>query len=95
MNLVELKSAINSLSYADKRELPEALERSAQSHSIFNELEEQRFSKGIYCPHCGCVENIQKFGKFNSKQRCCKDCGKTFVATSESVLSGTHKSLST
>ena len=95
MNLVELKKAINSLSYADKRELLEALERSAQSHSISNELEEQRFSKGIYCPHCGCVENVQKFGKSNSKQRYrCKDCGRTFSATSESVLSGTHKSLS-
>ena len=95
MNLVELKKAINSLSYADKRELLEALERSAQSHSISNEIEEQRFSKGIYCPHCGCVENIQKFGKSNFKQRYrCKDCGKTFSATSESVLSGTHKSLS-
>ena len=96
MNLVELKKAINSLSYSDKRELLEALERSAQSHSIHSELEEQRFSKGIYCPHCGCVENIQKFGKSNSKQRYrCKDCGRTFSATSESVLSGTHKSLST
>lgn len=96
MNLVELKKAINSLSYADKRELLEALERSAQSHSISNELEEQRFAKGIYCPHCGCVENIQKFGKSNSKQRYrCKDCGKTFSATSESLLSGTQKSLST
>jgi len=95
MNLVELKKAINSLSYTDKRELLEALERSAQSHSISNELEEQRFSKGIYCPHCGCVENVQKFGKSNSKQRYrCKDCGRTFSATSESVLSGTHKSLS-
>jgi hypothetical protein len=29
MNLVELKKAINSLSYADKKELLEALERSA------------------------------------------------------------------
>ena len=29
MNLVELKKAINSLSYSDKRELLEALERSA------------------------------------------------------------------
>ena len=96
MNLVELKKAINSLSYADRKELLEALERSAQNHSISNELEEQRFSKGIYCPHCGCVENIQKFGKSNSKQRYrCKDCGRTFSATSESVLSGTHKSLST
>jgi len=95
MNLVELKKAINSLSYSDKRELLEALERSAQSHSISNELGEQRFSKGIYCPHCGCVENIQKFGKSNSKQRYrCKDCGRTFSTTSESVLSGTHKSLS-
>ena len=96
MNLVELKKAINFLSYTDKRELLEALERSAQNHSISNELEEQRFSKGIYCPHCGCVENAQKFGKSNSKQRYrCKDCGRTFSATSESILSGTHKSLST
>ena len=95
MNLVELKKAIKSLSYSDRKELLEALEHSAQSPALGAELEEQRFSKGIYCPHCGCTENIQKFGKSNGKQRYrCKNCGKTFSATSESVLSGTWKALS-
>ena len=95
MSLVELKQTITSLSYSDNRELLEALERSTQSHSIHSEIKEQRFSKGIYCPHCGCVENVQKFGKSNSKQRYrCKDFRRTFSATSESVLAGTHKSIS-
>ncbi|WP_308774933.1 IS1595 family transposase [uncultured Bilophila sp.] len=98
MNLVELRKAINSLSYADKRELLEALERSAQNHptETKKELEESKFSKGIYCPHCGCVENVQKYGKQNGVQRYrCKDCGEFFTALSFSVFSKTRKPLAT
>lgn len=95
MNLVELKKAINSLSYSGRRELLETLACSSRRGTIASELEEQHFSRSIYCPHCGGVENIQKFGKSNFKQRYrCRDCGKTFTATSQSVLSGSQKSVS-
>lgn len=98
MNLVELRKAIEALSYSDRRELLEALEHSYQSHSVEvkEELEESKFSKGVYCPHCGCVENVQKYGKKNGIQRYrCKDCGKFFTALSFSVFNKTHKSLAT
>lgn len=92
-NLIDLKKAIKSLSPSEKRELLEALEHDAQSTIV--EIEEQRFANGVYCPHCGCVERFQKFGSFNGKQRYrCKDCGRTFTATSDSILSGTTKKLS-
>lgn len=92
-NLIDLKKAIKSLSPSEKRELLEALEHDSQSSMV--EVEEQRFSEGIYCPHCGSVEQFQKFGFRNGVQRYrCKDCGRIFTATSDSILSGTHKELS-
>lgn len=40
----------------------------------------------IACPHCGSV-NIKKHGKKDSHQRYrCKDCGKTFIETSNTML---------
>ena len=50
MNLIELKKAIDSLSYPDRQELQKVLERSYQNHSIESkeELEESKFSNGVY-----------------------------------------------
>lgn len=96
MNLVELKKVINALSYSDRMELLEVLERSYQNHAVEakEELEESKFSNGVYCPYCGCVENVQKYGKQNGIQRYrCKDCKKYFTALSFSVFNKTHKSL--
>lgn len=96
MNIVELKKAIKNLSYFDRKELLSALEHSSQQPSaLSNDLEEARFSKGIYCPHCGCTENIAKYGKTakGAQRYLCRNCGKTFSSTSDSVLQGTHKSL--
>ncbi len=93
--MAEFRKMFKTLSYSERRELIEFMEHCNQNSSLANELEEQRFAKGLYCPHCGCVENIQKYGLQNDKQKYrCKDCGKYFTATSESVLSGSHKPLS-
>ena len=40
----------------------------------------------VACPHCGSVD-IKKHGKKDNRQRYrCKDCGKTFIETSNTIL---------
>jgi len=95
MDILDIKKAIKELSYSERRELLEMLERSAQSHELTKEIEEARFSaKGIYCPRCGGVDGVVKFGRTPKGQRYrCKDCGRTFTAMSLSLFQGTHKAL--
>lgn len=87
MSIVDLKKIFMSLSYSDKKELLEILEHSNQIDSIREDIDESRFSEGIFCPHCGCTENIVKFGKYNSIQRYkCKNCNSTFSFPYENCL---------
>ena len=53
MTLSEIKKAIQGLSYSEREELFSSFEVSVES---FINLEETRFSNGIYCPHCGTLE---------------------------------------
>jgi len=57
-------------------------------------VKETRFSTGLFCPKCGCVENIVRAGKgVNKKQRyLCKDCSKILTPTTNTFLSSTKKS---
>lgn len=56
---------------------------------------DERFKSGFICPFCG-KEHIVRHGKHDGKQRYrCKDCGRTFFATSNSIASGTHKDIQT
>lgn len=53
----------------------------------------ERFKDGFKCPFCE-KEHVVRNGKHDGKQRyLCKDCGKTFFATSNSIVSGTHKDI--
>ena len=67
------------------------------SCSLEDSVKDIRFSYGKVCPKCGCVEHIVRNGKAkNGMQRyVCRDCGKSFVVTSNSVLAGTHKDINT
>lgn len=64
-----------------------------------SELEEfltgQRFSGGRVCPICGGV-HVQRNGhrKSGAQKFICRDCGKTFSITKNTVFSGTRKELS-
>jgi transposase-like protein len=63
----------------------------------FTSLEEAHHAGGVKCPHCGHgPDGIQKFGYAgNGRQRYrCRDCGKTFCATTESFLAHTKKDAS-
>lgn len=95
LSLSELKEAINNLSPRAKEEILSVLKSSEHIPNLSTELEEARFSKGIFCPKCGCTEGIVRYGKYRDKQRfLCRSCNKTFCYTSNSLIKGTHKSLS-
>jgi len=57
----------------------------------------ERHTSGVACPHCGCVENVSRNGhRKDGKQRyLCNNCGKTSVANTNSITSGTRKDLET
>jgi transposase-like protein len=45
------------------------------------------------CPLCGCIHVVRNGHRKEGMQRYFwKDCGKSFVITSNSIASGTHKS---
>jgi len=93
MNILEVKACIKNLSYSDRAELLAILESSTQYE--YANIEEERFSKGIYCPHCGCAENIVRYGTNKNGQRYkCKNCSGIFTATSKSIFQNTHKDYS-
>lgn len=59
-------------------------------------VSKNRFADGRVCPHCG-KSHIRRYGfTANGTQRylCC-ECGKTFKATTNTVLSGSTKDLAT
>ena len=56
-------------------------------------ISEERFKNGLVCPFCG-KAHVVRNGRHDGKQRyLCKECGKTFFASSNSIASGTHKNL--
>ncbi|OPJ62135.1 IS1595 family transposase [Clostridium oryzae] len=64
-------------------------------HRYFNKEIRKKFeSSSVICPHCKSV-NIIKFGYFSTdiQRYRCKDCRKTFNATTNSVLSYTKKKI--
>lgn len=87
---------INNLSAADKTALRIALSKTA--HHNPRQLEEfvtsERFSKGRACPHCGCLHVVRNGKRADGTQKyLCRDCGKSFVITSNTIVSGTRKEL--
>lgn len=87
MNFSKLKELLNSLSDAEKNELINYL-----SSSNIN-LIEKRFKNGLYCPRCGCVENIVKYGFKNGHQRFrCKNCHRIFNEVTNSIFMCSKKS---
>lgn len=90
-------SMIKSLSAAEKRELKMMLleNASATMSDMESFMTDERFAGGMVCPHCGCLHVVRNgHQESNGKQRyLCRDCGKSFDITSNSIVSGTHKGL--
>ena len=92
----ELKEVLNTLSQSDNQELLNYLEGLNDDSDASTSLENAKFSNGIHCPKCGCMENIVKFGKYKEFQRYkCKDCGSTFTAKTNSIFRKSLKDIGT
>lgn len=94
----EILSLIQGLSPTDQTHLMTVLlEGSPNTSKLEQILTENRFANGLLCPLCGCIDHISRNGRRkDGKQRyICKDCGKSFVANTNSITSGTRKNLET
>lgn len=87
---------IATLSDKEKDEIKLALTNGANITMSLNTLAtESRFANGRVCPLCGSVHVVRNGHQADGTQRyMCRDCKKSFVATTNSVVSGTRKSLS-
>lgn len=47
-------------------------------------------SKVDVCPHCGSVHFVKNGLKCGKQRYLCHDCGKTFVTTTNTIMSGSH-----
>ena len=55
---------------------------------------EERFANGIVCPLCGGTTVVRNGHRADGTQRfICRDCHKSFVSTTNSVISSTKKDL--
>ena len=69
---------------------------SVKSADMESFLTDERFSNGKVCPLCGCTHIVRNGHKKDGTQKyMCRDYGKSFVITTNSIVSGTHKDLYT
>jgi len=63
--------------------------------SLEDFITKERFANGRVCPTCGCVHVVRNGHRKDGTQRyVCRDCGKSFVITTNSITSGTRKDVS-
>ena len=57
---------------------------------------DNRFSGGMACPVCGCIHIVRNGHRKDGTQRyVCRDCGKSFVATTNTIAMYTKKDVET
>lgn len=88
---------IGKLTIAEQESLKSMLLNPAfvKALNIEDFVAKERLSKGRVCPLCGCVHVVRNGHRKDGTQRfLCRDCGKSFVITTNSIVSGTRKDLS-
>ena len=91
MNARELSTFLSTLSADDKKHYLILLKYETNDF-----IEVTLPDKPLSCPICGCVEHVVKNGKRNGAQRyLCKQCNKSFMANTNTILERTHKPLET
>lgn len=88
---------IGKLTYAEQESLKTMLLSNTfvSKMNIEDFVIKERFTNGSVCPICGCVHVVRNGHRKDGAQRyVCKDCGKSFVITTNSIVSGTHKDFS-
>lgn len=97
LTVTQIINAIKMLTpeeYNDFASKFEGLSNSAES--IDSYVEEQRFSNGRTCPICGSTKVVRNGRRKDGVQKfCCKECGKSFVAKTNTIAYGTRKPFDT
>ena len=88
---------IGKLTVAEQESLKTMLLSPAfvKSLNIEDFVAKERFANGRVCPLCSCIHVVRNGHRKDGTQRyVCKDCGKSFVIATNSIVSGTRKDLS-
>ena len=97
-NIRKIANILKSMSAEYVKELVVTLsQKTDDRYSIDGLLTAERFADGRVCPYCN-KKHIVRNGRRKSdnvQRYLCRDCGKSFVATSNSIVSGTRKSYET
>ncbi|MBR1440899.1 MAG: IS1595 family transposase [Lachnospiraceae bacterium] len=86
-----------TLSRAEKNTLIKCLASmvSVSAGDLGKYVADERFSGGVACPHCGGRHVVRQGHRNDGTQRyLCRECGKTFVPTSKTIVSGSRYGLS-
>ena len=89
---------IGKLTKADQNQLKTMLlaSNSAGDADMETFLTQKRTTNGQVCPCCGSVHSVRNGHRKDGRQRyLCRDCGKSYVITTNSIASGTRKPLAT
>lgn len=90
----DILDKIDKLSPADQERLKTILlsKTFTKSISIEEFVTKERFANGRICPVCGATHVVRNGKRKDGTQKyICKDCGKSFVITTNSIVSGTRK----
>lgn len=93
----EVSALIDTLSPTDLMKVIDKLQclgKAETKNSIDTYVANTRFAGGYVCPICGCI-NIVRYGKTKSgtQRYLCKECGHSFVASTNSIAYHTKHSM--
>ncbi len=92
--IIEAIKMLTPIEYSEFVSKFENLGNSAENIDAY--IEEQRFINGRVCPICGSAKVVRNGKRKDGVQKyCCKECGKSFVAKTYTIASGTRKPLTT
>lgn len=100
-NIIDIFERIRKLNPEDREMVKKLLTTtnfSGSANSASNDLKdfltEERFSNGRVCPFCGCKHVVRNGHRKDKTQRyMCREYGKSFVITTNSITSSTRKDL--
>lgn len=96
-NLVELAGIINNMTKDERAVLLEMIDHDAANNTLKEAfMSSERMSEKRVCPICGSEHTVKNGKRKDGVQTYrCKDCKHFFVLTTNSILFGTRKDLST
>lgn len=97
VNLIDLAETIEKLTEEERAALNVLIgNKSENESSVDTLLAGMRFSEKRVCPFCGGTHVVKNGKRADGTQKyICRECGRNPLATSNSLLCGTHKDLAT